>query len=239
MPTIARQPAFMLEKDNWYISGPEADFIRFIDADLWTALAADSGASVAIDPDGVGGLLLITTGATDNNEAAIATTNELFLFAANKPFWVEGRVQYAEAATDDANIAFGLADAMGANLLSDNGGGDNINSSGALIFKVDGGTVWRFATTNNSVTTETVSQQTAGGSSFQTIRIEVHDDGPSNVMVVPLVDGKYLTDSNNNTIKHRVAVASATEMDYGAYAKAGGGNSEVLTVDYLYAGALR
>jgi len=116
------------------------DFTHFSDGDAWTKLDADSGATVAIDADGTDGVMLLTTGATDNNEASLASTNELFLFAADRAIVIEAHLQFAEANTDDANVAFGLADAWGANLLGDNGAGPKSSYSGCLIYKADGDT---------------------------------------------------------------------------------------------------
>ena len=73
------------------------DFLWHISPHLWTNLAADTNATVAIDADGVGGIVAINTGdATDNNEAALVSTNELFKFAADKPLMAECRLQYSE-----------------------------------------------------------------------------------------------------------------------------------------------
>ena len=100
----------------------EDDFLWFLSPHLWTTLTVDGG-SCAIDADGTGGVVQLITGATDNDEIALATTNELFLFAADRALYAEVRIQFTEANTDDANVMFGFMDAMGANALLDNGGG--------------------------------------------------------------------------------------------------------------------
>ena len=123
-----------------------SDFVNFVTAqDGWTSLAADTNASVTIDADGVGGIAVLNTGdATDNNEAALFTTQELFLAAAGKPIYAAARIQYTEANTNVSNVAFGLADIFGdANTLLDNGAGPAASFYGAMIYKVDGSTVWR------------------------------------------------------------------------------------------------
>lgn len=181
------------------------------------------------------GVIQGATGATDNNEVMARSTNEVALFQTDSAMIFESRVQFTEVNTDDANVAVGLADAAAANLLSDDGGGDNINSSGALIFKVDGETVWRCACENNGTIRETQSVQTAGGASYQTLRIEVRAVDGTNLEICYFLDGKPLTDSNNRPIKHTLAYASATEMRLVAgYLKAGGANSETLNVDYCF-----
>ena len=49
--------------------GSTDDFAWYVTAHLWTSLATDGGTSVAASA-AHGGLLALTTGATDNNEAA-------------------------------------------------------------------------------------------------------------------------------------------------------------------------
>lgn len=117
------------------------DFLDFVSGDLFTDTSGDSGAAVA-NVDAAGGQVTLTTGATDNNECYLLTTKELFLFAANKPARGRWRFKHTEANTDDANIAFGFMNAVGADSILDNGGGPKASYSGAVVFKVDGGTKW-------------------------------------------------------------------------------------------------
>ncbi len=195
-------------------------------------ITADAGGAQGLDVDGVGGIYSIATDGDDNDEAYIET-RELVKFAAGKPFIFEALVQYAEANTDDANVVVGVVDAPGANTLADNGGGAAINDSGALIYKVDGGTVWRFKTNlGGGTATDSVSQTTAGGAAYQTLRIEARDVNATDIELVPFVDGVQLKDSNDKPIKHTVTLGTATEMALVAGAKAGGANAETLLIDY-------
>lgn len=225
-----------LVKDRRWFS-LEDDFLWYISPHLWTALASDSTVTVAIDADGVGGVVQIGIDATNNNEACIATTNEVFKFASDKPLVAEARIQYTEGNVDDANVAFGFADAFGANLIADDGASVGINSSGAIIYKVDGGTVWRCNSEINGVALDSVSTTTAGGSAYQTLRIEAITEG-SNVILTYFCDGVQLKDSSGVGIRHELALASATEMDLGVYAK-GGTGAETINVDYVGAAQLR
>lgn len=209
------------------------DFTHFVDGDTWTMLDADSGSSVAEDADGQHGVVQLICATTDNNEAALATSNELFLFAADKSFRLATRIQYTEVNTDDANVAFGFADAFGANLITDDGAGVGIANSGVLIYKLDGGTVWRCNSENNGVSTDTVSTKTAGGSSYQTLEIVGRAVDGTNYELTFFCDGEPLRDSLGRPIMHRLAYASATNMDFGVYLKTGGAQTETLNVDYL------
>lgn len=230
---LNKYPDFLGRSDQFELYD---DFLWYVSPHLWTSLAADTNTAVAIDADGESGVLSIGTGdATDNNEAGTFTTNELFKFAADRPLCAEARIQFTEINTSAANVAFGFADAGGADLLGDDGAGDAIANSGALIFKVDGETVWRAACENNGTVRETQSTTTAGGSSYQTLRIESRDMGDGNQEITYFVDGQPLRDSNGKQIKHTLAHASATQMDLGVYAKAGAANTLTVLVDYIAA----
>lgn len=215
--------------------GVSDHFYWYISPHMWTSLAADAGSSVASSGDSTNTDVVLTTGATDNNECAVRTTNEHFLFAADKPLIFEARIQYAEANTDDANVAVGFANAVGANLMVDDGAGPKTSFSGGMIYKVDGGTVWRAASSLGTTQTLTASTTTAGGASYQVLRMEFLPINGTDLEVTFFVDGVQLKDSNNLPIKHTVIYASATEMHAFVYVKAGGANSEVVNVDYIEA----
>lgn len=219
------------------------DFANYGSAEShWTNLAADGGVTGFAEGDSRNGRIQGATGATDNNEIMCRSTNELAIFVADFAFVYEVRLQYTESATDDANIAIGLGDAAAANWLSDDGAGDNINDSGVMIFKVDGGTVWRAACEiAGANVTETASVQTAGtASAYQVLRIEGKAVDAARMRFTYFLDGSALTDSNNLPISHLIAYASATEMRLvPGYAKAGSANSETLNLDYVAYAATR
>lgn len=232
MPKLARFTGPLWDLDTPYVFN---DFNNFATGtDGWTSLAADVGTSVAAG-DNRAGVVALTTGATDNNEAAVRTTQELFLFLADTDLYGRGYLQFAEAATDDANVFFGFASALAADTLADNGGGPRTTGCVAGIYKVDGGTVWRAITRNGTGTTDSVSTTTAGGAAYQCLEVECHEVDGVNMDVVFRVNGSLLKESNGLVIMHKVAIAGATEMNFGVYAKAGGATSEVVSVDYLYA----
>ena len=236
MANVVRFPVFLQEKDTF---GLESDFPNFATGtDGWTSLVVDAGTSVAVN-DAVGGRATLTTGATDNNEASLRSTTEIYLVAAGKPLFCEARIQYTEANTDDANVMFGFMSALAANSLVDDGAGVRTSGSLAVIYKIDGGTVWRCANRDNDGAEDTVSTTTAGGTSFQTLRIEILDNGTLPATVVYYVDDVALVDANGIVIKHQFTLTSSTEMNLGLYVKAGGANSEVVLCDYMGGWQLR
>lgn len=200
----------------------------------------DSG-SVAVG-DSVAGIAVLTPSdgsVADNDEAYLATPNELFKYAAGKPIYGRCRLQFTEANTDDANVGFFFQNAVGADSILDNGGGLKVSGSTLGIYKVDGGTVWRCVSSCNGTSTDTISTKTAGGSSYQVLEIICGDWDGVSMQVSFRVDGEYLKDSNGNLIRHTVAIANATEMQVGVGVKNGDTNLETLNVDYLYAAQKR
>ena len=214
------------------------DFTRDVDSADWVTTLTDTGtASVG---DAAGGILaLVPSDATvaDNDEAYVESANEVFKFAADKPLLFEAKVQFTEANTDDANILVGLMDAVAANALVDDGAGPKSSYSGAVFFKVDGGTVWQAETSNSTTqtTTELTASNannlankaiTAGGAAYQTLRIEYMPYSATNAYVSFFVDGVLCA-------QHDYIFTSATEMQLAFGVKNGGANNETLNVDYV------
>lgn len=218
------------------------DFNYFVTADMWTRLVSDTNTTVSVGNADNGILALFTGDLTDNNEAAIRSTNKLWTIAANQTIVAESGINYTEGNTDDANIAFGLSSVIGADWLLDNGGGPAATQSAAMIYKVDGGTAWKCCSQVSTTSTISTSTTTAGGN--QTLRIEVQaqPDGSADVKYF-VADQQLLDSTTNQPIKHSITstnVGNAAAMYLGAYVKAGGTTAaETLNVDYLAAEATR
>lgn len=226
---LARRTFGFLDDFEWYLSPHR-----------WTSLAADAGSSVAVGASATNGTVVLTSGATDNNECASATTNSPFKFADDKPLYFETRLQFTEANVNAANVLAGFASALNsADMLQDNGAGPKASFSGCAIYKVDGETVWRCVSSKGGTQTISVSTKVAGGAAYQTLRIEAQPIDGSSLEVAFFVDGAQLVDSNARPIKHTVAYSSAAAMQAGVYAKAGSANSEIINVDYVGAFQLR
>jgi hypothetical protein len=214
------------------------DFLRDVDSADWVTTLSDSGAASV--GDAAGGVLAIVPSdgtVADNDEGYVESANETFRFVADKPLLFEARVQFTEANTDDANILVGLMDAVAANSLQDNGAGPPASYSGAVFFKIDGGTVWQTETslsttqTTNELTSTNVNNlskkaQTAGGAAYQVLRIEYMPYSSTNAYVTFFVDGVAVA-------QHDYIFTSATEMQIALGVKNGGANLETLNVDYV------
>lgn len=212
------------------------DFEWFISPHRWTSVLTDSGTAAVGDASK--GILVLTPSdgtVADNDEAYVRTTNEVLLIAENKPIVVEGKIQFTETAAGVYNAFVGCLDAIGADTLVDNGAGMKTTFSGAAIYKVDGGTVWKCISSKSTTQTISTSTTSAGGSSYQTLRVEIRPVSSTVAEVTFWVDDQQLIDSTSNKpIKHTMNFTSATEMHVGAGCKLGAGtNNDVLNIDYL------
>lgn len=217
------------------------DFDWYVTAHRWTSLAVDGGSSVSVS-DARAGIVALVTGATNENEAAVRTTTEIFLPTADRPMYGIGCLQFTDVNTDDGNVFFGFMSALAADSLVDAGAGVRTSGSVFGIYKVDGGTVWRAHARNGSTATDSISVTTAGGASYQTLEVIVEEETTLRCTVTYKVDGAYLRDSTTqNVIEHKVLYASLTEMNFGVYAKTGDATPSSLTVnvDWLGAGQVR
>lgn len=232
MPSAMNLPDAALKMPQTH--GVNDDFTEFVTGDKWSVTASNSGGVTM--QDAVGGQVLIDTSdstAADNDETYLHTTNELFKLASNKPLEFKARIKYSEANTDDANVIVGVMDAVAADSIQDNGAGPDGTFDGAVIYKVDGGTVWRFMTSNATTQTDSISTTTAGGSSFQELEIRIRHQDASYCSAVPLVDGVQLKDSNGNLIEHKIAYSGLAEMGAVVGVKNGSTNEETVYVDYI------
>lgn len=214
------------------------DFDYFVTTDRFTSILTDSGgASVS---DAVGGILALTASdgtVADNDQTYIKGSKEIFKFAADKPILVDALIQFTEANTDDANVAVGLANAVAADLIVDDGAGMKTSGSMLAIYKVDGSTVWKVISSCNATQTISTSSTTAGGSSYQWLQIQWKPVGSTYSEATFFVDGVQLIDSTTlKPIVHRFDYSdSPTEMQFFAGVKNGGGNLETLNLDYASA----
>ena len=202
------------------------NFGHYTTTEDFTTVVSDSG-TVAV-ADGSKALVITPSDGTvaDNDEGYAKGTYEAFKFADDKPMLIDALIQFTEANTDDANVMVGCMDAVAANSLLDDGGGPKASYSGAVFFKVDGGTVWQCETSNAGTQTTTVTTVTAGGSAKQHLRIEITKSSSTHAKVAFWIDGV-------NVANHTVAYASITDVQLVAAVKNGGDNLETLNVFVL------
>ena len=237
--SIVRLPTSLREKD---VFGIYEDWVDgYVSGDRWTPLVSDSSSAstlvLVLATTGVGGKLSITQDATDNDEIYFGMTKSVYKIAANKPCYFEAKGQYAEGATDDNNVIAGWCSTFAANTLIDDGGGPVASATMAVIYKIDGGTVWRCRSQIGAAVgiTDTVSTATAGGTADQTLGVEILPYNATNAKVIYTLDGNPLYDSNGKAIVHDLVYTNAVNMSPIWGCKNGSGTAEVLVNDYIAA----
>lgn len=239
MTVALRNPIQVEQRDQYNVFD---DFFYFVSTDTWTSILTDSGTAAVTDA--VKGVLALAASdgtVADNDQTLIKGTTEIFKFADGKPMFAEALIQFTEANTDDANVGFGVANAVAADLLRDDGAGPKTSGSFLMIYKVDGSNVWKVASSCNATQTISTSTATAGGSSYQRLRIEYMPLSSILAEAHFFVDGIQLLDSSTlKPIVHRFDHSdSPTEMQLFATVKNGGGNLETLNIDYIAAAQKR
>jgi hypothetical protein len=205
-------------------------FVSYTSGGEWTTVATDSGTATVGDAAN-GELALAPSDGTvgDNDEIYIKATNETLLFANNRAICFSALVKWTEGDTNHLNVAVGFMNAVAADSILDNGAGPKASFSGALFYKVDGGTVWRCRSSLGTTNTDSITNITAGGSAYQLLEIEFRAIDAALGEISFLIDGQVVRDANNFPIKHQITYTSATEMQ----AFAGAKNGEATTVETL------
>lgn len=232
---------------GWLTAGFFDDFVG-LDTTQWNTTVTDSG-TVAEDVDDENGVIVLTPsdGTVADNDEAYVYTNEINKFLLEKPFVIAARIQYAEAATNAANILFGMGEGFGvANTILDNGGGPPADYDGVCLFKVDGGTRWNFETSLGTTQQTTELDVTAGGSGFHSLLIYCAPISSTELIATPWIDssgGNALTQpypysANYNPrrypVSHRFSYSSPGEMAICLGIKNGSTTLETLKVDLAF-----
>lgn len=230
MSKLVKLGEFLENRESF---GRESDFEHYVTADAYSTVVSDSG-TVAVG-DAVGGIVVLTPSdgtVGDNDEAYLKGTTEIYKFANNQPFRFEALVQFTEANTDDANIMVGVANAVAANHLQDNGAGPLASYSGACFYKVDGGTTWNVEVSVGATQVTEALTDTAGGASYQRLRIEFQP------ITSTVGECRFWIDGVLKKVLS-FTYTGATEMQECFGVKNGSTNLEVLNVDYASCRQLR
>lgn len=237
--TVLRMPQSLKDKDTFGIFEDWVD--GYVTGDRWTPLVSDSSSAstlvLVLASTGVGGKLSITQDATDNDEIYFGMTKSVFKIAANKPCYYEAKGQYSEGNTNTNNVIAGFCSTFAANTLIDDGGGPVASATMAVIYKLDGGTVWRCRSQIGAGVgqTDTVSAETAGGSSDQVLGVEIVPYSATNAKVIYTIDGRAMLDANGKAIVHDLVYTNAVNMSPIWGCKTGSATAEVLVNDYIAA----
>lgn len=188
-------------------------------------------------PDGA---VTLTTAATANTEQFIESVHNVLAFQDNVPFVAKARLKFAEAATNQASVAFGFATGGATGIIQSGGVLPKANFNGALIYKIRGETVWRACSSIG--TTQSIDQSVAAsdGGGYQTLEIGVKKLNTSVHEVSFRIDTagysncQQLMDSRRQYISQTVTLpVGTTLLKPFAYVMSGGA-AEVVTLDRLW-----
>lgn len=212
------------------------DFKYYVSTDLWTT-TKDTSPTAAVS-DGVGGILTLTGDTTANDEVYVASTVQCFKFVADNPIIVEAMLQFSEQNTNQAAMMFGLMSSVGADSIVDTTGEPKSSFSGAVIYKVPGGTQWKTCSSLGSTQTKNQSTTNAPDTAYHRLTINVMPVSSSIAEVTYYVDGVQLGTSGGrpgqNLIKDQLTYTSAAVMGvFVGLKQIATGVAEVLNVDYL------
>jgi hypothetical protein len=207
------------------------------DTTVWTTTATDTG--TAAMSDAAGGVIVLSPSdgtVADNDEVYLLTTNEIVKIAADKPIAIKARLQFTQAATNAANVAVGIMNAVAANSIQDNGAGLAANFSGAAFYCRDGSLNWHVIYSDG--TTQTIQELTAAASlnkianpgastAFQLLEIDILPKSATLLDVVFKINGTTVFKMNDRTF------ASATEAMLFVGAKNGTAAQQAVNVDAI------
>lgn len=214
------------------VSDPRVEFGFFDDfaspslnATIWTA-ANDGTTGTNLFNSASGGTMSIVTAGADNDYHWLHT-NAIFRFLSGKPFYVGTRLSLTEAATNAANIVFGVTSVVDATATRDNGAGPPTSGSFALFTKVDGGSAWNFAVSVGSAQQSQAAVASFTSGSFVELGLSYQSLNSTLGIVTPYV--------NNVPVGAPVtfAIASAALMRGIVGVKAGSTSAESLVVDWF------
>ena len=205
----------------------------------WAAVAT-TGTVAATNARG--GVLSITTQAADNAIGSLTLSSKIFVVAANKPISIAFYLQFAEAATNAANVWVGLTSEAVATAMGDNGAGPPASYSGVGFYKVDGSLNWftEFSVAGLQNTVELTATnslnktlQVAGSASFQLLEIDVIPKTSTLCDVIFKINGSVVASYLDQIFTSMAAMAPVVIM------KAGSGTAEVILVDLIKFGQVR
>lgn len=193
---------------------------------LWASVNDGATGTLAV-VDRKGGWINVPTAAADNDYQYLTSAGEHFIFDTTSTVLFQAKVRLTEANTDDANIVIGLSDTVTAGIIANDGAGVASSFDGALWYKVDGGTVWQFATSNATAQVKNTSAATFTSGSDYVLGFLYSPMDAVTGKVQPFINGSFLT-------PHSITISGLEEMHAILGVKAGGSSAETLGIDYVY-----
>lgn len=203
------------------------DFYSYASGGDWTSVDSNTGGTIAWSSKSK---VTITTGGVDNYTMTLRSTNKNYTVVQGQGLWTEAYLSFTNQASNNANILFGFASVTALGVTD--GIDPSVSYSGMLLYKLDGGTQWKFQTSNGSTKTTSQSNASAADGSYL-LRIDLVPFDDNYLQAIPMVNGQMLLDSNGVQILHKVAYSALADMYLIVQAAAGSGNAQTCIVDYV------
>lgn len=190
------------------------------------AITTDAGGSQALQ-DVAGGVLLLTSDSTDEDETILATGGAQFLFAEGKTIYFGAKVKMGEASTDQNNVVVGLVSGAVASAMGDSGAGLPASYTGAAFYKKSGETVWQAETSLAGTQNTDTDIGARSTSAYVTLNAIVYTTSSTSATAKFYLDGTLVYTST-------FTYTSAAQMRFMVGTHNGSANAETLYIDYAY-----
>ena len=183
------------------------DFFKYTAGDWVVTEINDSTQAMG---DANGGVLVLTTLATENDAASLQSVGEIFTFASGKEMYFESRFKIGEATQSDFVMGLQIRDTTPLAV-----------TDGVYFMKDDGDALLDFTSMSNSVPTGVTGLHTVVDDTY--MKLSFYYDG-----------GTTITYAVDDVVKGQLtATPSATEMTISYAVHAGSAAADVLTIDYI------
>ena len=219
----------------WFADMPidkNPDFITFWDdftgvtldaTNDWTVVK-DNNATVAIGADIVGGVAVLTSEATTDNDGASIQGNEVFAVQAGKDLWFETRIKVSDADDTDLCVGFTVNFATNPEAM--------LTAADRIVFESDDGTATLQCITEKDGTETATALATAYDLADDTyVKLGIHV--LSNTTVEFYVNRELVATHTTNIPDDENLTIAAMELSGSAT------GTKSATIDYMFASAAR
>lgn len=215
-------PAVTTEPDDYLIIYDDFIGVAHDTNGVLGTVVKDTGASVAIEADTVGGKLLLSSAATTDNDGASVQGNEIFKLAAGRKIWVEFTLQVSDA--DQMDVCVGLATNFATNPEA------LLTTADRICFQInDGGASILCKTEKDGTETSTDSGVDAADATDVTLGIRI--DGTGSVEF--FVNGALVATHTTNIPDDENLALAVMELSGDAT------GTKSLALDYVFAAMTR
>jgi hypothetical protein len=189
----------------------------------WTELK-DTNATVAIGADVLGGVVVLTSEATTDNDGASIQGNEIFAVAADRDVWFETKLFITDAEGDAMDVCVGLTVNFATNPEA------MLAAADRIVFQInDGGSNILCKTEKNGTETSTDSGVDIVSGTYVTLGFHVKSAGAVEFFV-----------NRNLVATHTTNIPDDENLAIGAMELSGSATgTKSMTIDYLFAAQSR